>query len=361
MIDNGKKIELNQSEDGVLEITIHGYIGYDFTAGYLISALSSYYKDHTIILNIFSGGGSYLEAIAIYEYFTSADIQAEANIYGLAGSAATIIACACQTVRITENSDYFIHRASYVDGSDNDTKEIQRANDVITGIYRRKTGLSKRQIERLLDSGDEGSIITAQEAQDFGFVDEIIRTTSRKVESRKMAIAAYRKMHGIAPNIINQKQPTMANENLLEKVAKWMGLSSVDQIEDHIENNNIPELIQAQVQEVIPEQITSQIENSLKGYAKSTDVLKSDDIVNSVSDKLAPVIAQAIEASKAEFTTELEKRDQTIVELKAKLEGKQVPGAAADNPADTMESINNSVENDLLAKIEAHRKANNQK
>ena len=118
MVDKAKKIELNHLDDGILEITIHGYIGYDFTAGDLISYLSYFKDDINLILNIFSGGGSYVEAIAVYEYLISKGVEATANIYGLAGSAATIIACACQIVNITENSDYFIHRASYVDGSD---------------------------------------------------------------------------------------------------------------------------------------------------------------------------------------------------------------------------------------------------
>jgi|GEM_PF-4059405 len=360
MVDKAKKIELNHLDDGILEITIHGYIGYDFTAGDLISYLSYFKDDINLILNIFSGGGSYVEAIAVYEYLISKGVEATANIYGLAGSAATIIACACQIVNITENSDYFIHRASYVDGSDDDTKEIQRANDVIIGIYRKKTGLGKSKIEKLLDAGDSEEIITAQEAKELGFVDNIIKTTSRKQNEKKMAIAAYKKAHGIAPKINNQKKPNMAENSILEKVAQWMGLSSVDQIKEHIENHDIKELVANQVQEAIPETVKAQIENSLKPYAKADQIVNQDDIVNAITKRFAPTIAKAMDDYKKEVNKELTKRDEKIVELTAKIEGKPTPTGNGKDPKEAMRSIGSAFQNDLLANIEAARKHNNQ-
>lgn len=134
-------------------------------------------KDVTIQIN--SGGGDVFAGNEIYYLIKSYKGKKTIDIVGFAASAATIIACAGDTVRAVPGVQYMIHNVSCgAQGDYHDmekTSEIlQNANKSISNIYRLKTGMSEAA---LLAFMDKETWLDATKAKEYGFIDEIIGDT----------------------------------------------------------------------------------------------------------------------------------------------------------------------------------------
>ena len=103
-----------EAEEKVGVATISGYIGYgnatvdEFTK-HLEELKAEGCTKFEVILN--SMGGNLFEASGIYDIIKGCGMEVTAKIYGVAASAATLIACAAGRVLISENSRYMVHRA----------------------------------------------------------------------------------------------------------------------------------------------------------------------------------------------------------------------------------------------------------
>jgi ATP-dependent protease ClpP protease subunit len=96
-------------------INVMGDIGSDITSKMFIEQLQAYGYSLPITVNINSNGGSLVDAFSIYDYLqtpSGKNYKFEANIVGMAASAATVIALACNA-KIGENSGFLIHDAYY--------------------------------------------------------------------------------------------------------------------------------------------------------------------------------------------------------------------------------------------------------
>ena len=179
-------------------LAITGDIGHDFDGGALISYLRTWHdKEEEIELDLFSFGGRVFHALAVYDFIKTVGYTVSCNIYGMCGSAATVLACACNSVNIGANSFFFVHGPYYEEDGSTDS-QTNKIKDRLISIYQAKTGLDKRTINKLLDEGDKGAILGAKEAKDLGFVDNILK------EARN-AVAAFIDRAGIlAPKKSNK-------------------------------------------------------------------------------------------------------------------------------------------------------------
>jgi ATP-dependent protease ClpP protease subunit len=153
--------------EGELHIRIMEEVMSGYTAQRVIEGLS-YAKEYNVkaCIELFSAGGDLLEAIAIYDYIKGERMSVECDIYGWAASAATVIASACNEISIGLNSFYLIHRAT---GGSAEGNAI--ANTTLENIYMVKTGMSRKRVAELLDANSgEGTMMTANEAVEMGFV-----------------------------------------------------------------------------------------------------------------------------------------------------------------------------------------------
>jgi ATP-dependent protease ClpP protease subunit len=177
---------------------VTGEIGYDFKAEDFIKML---YDDAEV--HIYSGGGSLFDALAVYDFIKQSKLKINVFISGLAGSAATIIACASENVQIGANSFYFIHHAfmPYADVTEEAQVMLDECNKRIVDIYHAKTGLSRNEIKALLKDGDNGAFLTSAQAKELNFVNTIFKEQS---------IAAHK------PYLLttNQTQKTMNVEEI---------------------------------------------------------------------------------------------------------------------------------------------------
>lgn len=130
-----------------------------------------------LTIELKSNGGDVFEAFAIYDAIRAIKARVTVDVIGTSASAATIIASAADKVRISENSRYLVHNAqTFVDGNKEKLKDVYdqlvSIDNQILDVYVKRTGKSRETLASLMT---EERFMTASEALDWGFVDEIIK------------------------------------------------------------------------------------------------------------------------------------------------------------------------------------------
>lgn len=167
-------------------INIDDYIGrWGYSKQYIRNQLAGL-KGKPVNVRISSLGGSVEHGLDIRQQFLDhGDVTA--YLYGLVASSATIAALGAKKVCISKYCMFLVHKVSnWVDawGQMNadqiqelidDLKENKLQNDkfdlVLAQMYANKCN---KQIDEILDTLKAGRWLTAQEALEYGFVDEII-------------------------------------------------------------------------------------------------------------------------------------------------------------------------------------------
>lgn len=134
-----------------------------------------------VIIN--SGGGSMFAGSEIYTSLKGYRGKTTAKIVGLAASAASVGAVGCDTVAISPTGQIMIHNVwSYASG---DYRDMQHTSDVLKNLntsianaYRLKTNLDEQE---LLDMMDKETWLSAQQAVEKGFADEIMFDAGRQL------------------------------------------------------------------------------------------------------------------------------------------------------------------------------------
>ena len=167
-------------------INIDDYIGrWGYSKQYIRNQLAGL-KGKPVNVRISSLGGSVEHGLDIRQQFLDHG-EVTAYLYGLVASSATIAALGAKKVCISKYCMFLVHKVSnWVDawGQMNadqiqelidDLKENKLQNDkfdlVLAQMYANKCN---KQIDEILDTLKAGRWLTAQEALEYGFVDEII-------------------------------------------------------------------------------------------------------------------------------------------------------------------------------------------
>lgn len=167
--------------NGEAELLLFGTIGVDYwsdegiTAKSFDAELKSLGDVSRIRLRINSGGGDVFEATAIYNMLVKHEAEIAVEVEGVAASAATLIAMAGDTIAISENAHWMIHRASGMAwGNADELRQyltlLDNADGLIRLTYARRTGLSDSD---LVDLMDHDNWMTAGEAVELGFADSV--------------------------------------------------------------------------------------------------------------------------------------------------------------------------------------------
>lgn len=141
----------------------------------------------TLNVYINSDGGDVFAGQAIYSMLKRHTATKNVYIDGLAASIASLIAMAGDKVIIPANAMMMIHNpASGVWGNANEMREMADALDKIREAmlvtYETKTGMKETDLITLLDAE---TWLTAQEAVDYGFADEVEETKQIAASLRK--------------------------------------------------------------------------------------------------------------------------------------------------------------------------------
>ena len=178
-------------ENRTAELILYGDIGdsfwEDISSREIVHELDSLDVDN-IILNINSNGGGTTSAIAISNALKRHKAKVTANIDGIAASAATIITSACDIVRMPKNALFMIHNPWTVAiGDEKDFEKmaetLSKVKNSIMETYVAKTGLNKEKLSELMD---KESWFSANEAKEYGFINEIIENTDIETVNNKV-------------------------------------------------------------------------------------------------------------------------------------------------------------------------------
>lgn len=174
---NWYKIE-NKSDKA--EIWIYEQIGEDFWSGGGTTAKNfqkelSGIKASQIDLHINSPGGEVFDGVAIYNLLKQHPATITTYIDGLAASIASVIALAGDRILMAENALYMIHNPyGIVRGDANDMRAfadtLEKIGGTMLGVYSGKSGKAEEDIRPKMDAE---TWMTAAEALEFGFIDEI--------------------------------------------------------------------------------------------------------------------------------------------------------------------------------------------
>lgn len=138
------------------------------------SALQTMPAGEKLIVNINSGGGSVMAGQEIYSLLHGRQ-DVEIHIQSLAGSAASVIAMA-NTCKMSPVATIMIHNVS-MSGASGDYHDMQKnaeilktMNSALAEAYVAKTGKTKDEILKMMD---KETWITASQALEMGFIDEV--------------------------------------------------------------------------------------------------------------------------------------------------------------------------------------------
>lgn len=194
------------------ELTLYGDIGESFwediSAKRLVQELETLDVEN-ITLNISSNGGGTTAAIAIANALKRHKARVIANIDGIAASAATIITSACDIVRMPKNALFMIHNPwTIAMGEEKDFEKmaetLSKVKNSIIETYIDKTGMNKEKLSELMD---KESWFNANEAKEYGFVDEITDNTDMEIIENKIL------SHGMVFNMTKFKNFKISNNS----------------------------------------------------------------------------------------------------------------------------------------------------
>ena len=212
------------------EIWIYEQIGEDFWTGGGVTAKNfqkelAGIKASQIDLHINSPGGEVFDGITIYNLIKQHPANVTAHIDGLAASIASVIALAGDTVIMAENALFMIHNPwGFAMG---DATEMRKTADLLDKVggslvtaYASKSGKSDDEISVLMDSE---TWMTAQEAKDAGFIDEISEQMDLAACAKFIPAMQKAKFKNIPENLSGSKQTPTARE--AEKALRDVGFT----------------------------------------------------------------------------------------------------------------------------------------
>ena len=167
---------------GRLEVQLYEEIGRDMWTGEGTTA-KQFQEDlkaagdvSSIHLRVNSPGGSVWDGISMYNILLSHPATVTVTVDGLAASIASVIIMAGSEISMAANSMLMIHNPYTVMGGDaHEMRKMAETLDKVKGsmitAYRRHTKKTKEAVGKIMD--DE-TWLTAEEAVDAGFVEEIL-------------------------------------------------------------------------------------------------------------------------------------------------------------------------------------------
>lgn len=144
-------------------------------------------KDVTI--NINSPGGDMFEGVAMYNMLKDYEGGVSVKVFGIAASAASIIAMAGDDIYIPASGFLMIHNCwSVVMGNSEDlleaSKVFSKFDDSMTKIYVSKTGVDEKKIKKMM--ADE-TYLTGEESIKMNFVTGYLEETAEAKENKNIS------------------------------------------------------------------------------------------------------------------------------------------------------------------------------
>jgi ATP-dependent protease ClpP protease subunit len=176
-----------KAEDKSAEIVIYDEIGKSWWGEETVSAksfldgLTALGEVDSITLRINSPGGDVFDGVAIHNAIKNHKATVTAHVDGIAASAASFIAMAADKIVMPANSFMLVHGASGLSfGNADDMRamadDLDRIDKSLTATYVARAKSTTAKVKALMK---EDRLMTAAEAKEFGFADEV--TSEKKM------------------------------------------------------------------------------------------------------------------------------------------------------------------------------------
>ncbi len=308
---------------------LKGYVGgYDFDSDYVDYVLGKHPEEEVHVL-IDSLGGSLATALSIVAAFRNHS-NVHVHFVGMNASAATIASLGAKHVSIDSSAMYLVHKCS-VEFFRWASANSDKLADIIKEARQMKSDLEKMDAnvaqmyaakcqktpEDLLALMQKGGWLTAKEAKEWGFVDEITDFAEDAAPVITDSIAADMTASGIpVPSGFSKEQSTNLFARFIDSLTNFFNHSNAQHNMEQQENTTTQEQVQTQ-QAHAPEaqaQVTQQPEATQQPTQAQQDQQH----------------AQALAA-----------KDQEIANLRAEIEAlKKAPGASTSQVVQTEKKEN---------------------
>ena len=193
-------------------------------------------KGEEINLVISSGGGSVTEGMGIADLIANYPNETTATGIGLVASIATVVLLSADNVKMTENAFMMIHRPwSYTMGNADeleataellDKMEAKLLDIYSAAVYKRK-GKQKDLENKITQMMAAETWLTAQEALEFGFIDEIVKVGEKNIDLLPLQNSLSKFLNVPAALLTNNKKDDDMGNSILEKIKNL--LNAVDE------------------------------------------------------------------------------------------------------------------------------------
>ena len=265
------------------QIDIDGQIGpYGYSKQYVRQALEAY-KGKPVNVRVNSLGGSLDDALDIAARFNEhGDVTV--FMFGYCASAATVLALGAKKTVIDENAFYLVHKVmnwvdiwdtlnadqlqDLIDELEKNKRDNEKMDLVLAKMYAKKSGHTANEIMAVLK---EAAWLTADEAKNWGFVDEIgtgLKYAPAAIENKLNAFGLplpkprENKLSAI------DKIKNMFNKNVSAMLTNYLNLNALLKVEGFEDKENSVSMT--------ADQLTA-IDNELKANAAAIESLKADN------------------------------------------------------------------------------------
>ena len=237
-----------------------------------------------INLTISSGGGSVTEGMGIADLVANYPEETTATGIGLVASIATVVLLAADNVKMTENAFMMIHRPwSYTMGNADEleaTAELldkmeAKLLDIYTAAVLKRRGYQNNLKEIIKNMMAAETWLTAQEALEFGFIDEIVKVGEKNIDMLPLQNSLNKFLNVPAALLTNTKKEDDMGNSILEKIKSL--LNSID--ENPVVENVIEE------EKVIEEPEMDEVEKAISMLKEKGYIVMSPDEMDAINSK----------------------------------------------------------------------------
>lgn len=173
-------VEEKNNTINIFDVIGADFMGEGFTAKRMSAALRSIGADKDVVVNLNSPGGDFFEGATIYNLLAEHKGHVTVNVSGLAASAASVIAMAGDTIKISKVGFLMIHNAwGMIVGNRHEMTQaaevFEKFDGTMRDLYAARTGLDVKEVEKLMDGE---TWLNASDAIEKGFANEVIEVKS---------------------------------------------------------------------------------------------------------------------------------------------------------------------------------------
>ena len=218
---NWKIIQNNKDEPNEAVLYLNGTIAEeswfddDVTPKIFKEELENHQGDITVWIN--SPGGDCIAAAQIYNLLIEHKGNVTVKIDGIAASAASVIAMAGTTVKMSPVAMLMIHNPMTIAYGNTSEMEkaiemLQEVKESIINAYELKTGLSRNKLSKLMDNE---TWMDARKAVELGFADEMMERNTKNLEppSVSMIYSETLLTNSLMDKLKNTWQPPQITKN----------------------------------------------------------------------------------------------------------------------------------------------------